>query len=101
MPSKKPRVALILEDELLFAIAELADAQEKPITTTIVELLKEIQPQIEGLAKLIRHAKEGNKAAAKRALTHMVGDSLADVLSRQLELPVTAVKARARKRARR
>jgi hypothetical protein len=89
MPSKKPRVALILEDDLLFAIAELADAQDKPITTTIVELLKEIQPQIEGLAKLIRHAREGNKVAAKRALSHMVGDSLASVLSQQLELPVS------------
>lgn len=89
MPTQKPRIALTLDDELLFALAELADAQNKPISQTIVELLKEIQPQIEGLSKLIVHAREGNKAAAKRALSHMVGDSLASVLSQQLELPVS------------
>lgn len=97
MPTLRPRLYLTLDDELLFALAELADAQDKPVSVVTASLLKEIQPQIEGLSKLIRHAREGNKAAAKRALTHMVGDSLADVLSYQLELPVTARRKAAKK----
>jgi predicted transcriptional regulator len=83
---------ITLTDELASALAELADAQEKPVSVVTVELLREIQPQIEGLAKLIRHAKEGNKAAAKRTLQHMIGDGMAEILSQQMELPTRKAK---------
>jgi predicted DNA-binding protein len=82
MPSRKPRTALTLPDELQVTLADLADAMEKPVATVIVELLTELQPSLGDLAKFVRHAKSGKKAAAKRALSHMVGNALAE----QLEL---------------
>lgn len=81
MPSRKPRMALTLTPELEAAFDDLADAMGKPASTLAVELLGELIPQIEGLAKVARAAKSGNKAAAKRALVHMVGDNLAEIMT--------------------
>lgn len=86
MPTQRPRLYITLDDDLAAALAELADAQDKPVSVVTVELLREIAPQIEGLAKLIRHAKEGNRAAAKRTLAHMIGDGMAEIIGQQLEL---------------
>lgn len=88
------RVMLTVPWPLMEALADLADARDKPVATTIIDLLKELQPQVEGLAKLIRHAKDGNKAAAKRTLQHMIGDSMAEILSQQMELPAVAKKGK-------
>ena len=81
MPSRKPRMALTLSLELDAALADLADALQKPAATVANELLVEMIPQIHGLAKFARHAKAGNKAAAKKALVHMVGDNMAEFMS--------------------
>lgn len=81
MPTRKPRVALTLTPELDAAFADLADATGKPASTVVVELLHELIPQLEGLAKVARAQKAGNKAAAKRALVSMVGDSMAELMS--------------------
>ena len=81
MPSQKPRLALTLEGELQVAINDLAEAVGKPASRVVVELLTELIPQLQGLAKLHRAAKTGNKAAAKRALVHMVGDNMAEMMA--------------------
>jgi predicted transcriptional regulator len=86
MPTARPRLYITLTDDLAAALAELADAMDKPVSVVTVDLLKEMTPQIEGLAKLVRHAKEGNRVAAKRTLQHMIGDSMAEIIGQQLEL---------------
>ena len=83
MPSSKPRMALTLTDELRSALDDLAEAIGKPASTVAGELLNEMIPQILGLAKFARAAKSGNKAAAKRALVHMVGDNMAEMMQAQ------------------
>lgn len=82
MPTTRQRINLTPSDELKSALQELADAAEKPLSTVVTELLTEMIPQFRDLAKVLRHAKAGKQAAAKRALQHMVGNALAE----QLEL---------------
>lgn len=82
MPSNQPRIALTVPDDLRDALQQLAEAADKPVSTVIVGLLTEMQPQLIDLAKVLRAAKSGKKAAAKRALQHMVGNAMAE----QLEL---------------
>lgn len=93
-----PRMMLTLPWPLAESLTELSDAMGKPAATVTVDLLKELQPQIDGLAKLVRHAKEGNRAAAKRTLQHMIGDGMAEIINAQLELPAVA---RPKKKAKR
>ena len=81
MPTRKARMALTLPDEVRDAIADLADAMGKPAAAVVTELLEDMLPQLHGLAKVIRASKAGNKAAAKRALTHMVGDNFAAMMT--------------------
>jgi hypothetical protein len=76
-------MALTLPDHVQAAVYELADAMGKPATKVVTELLEEMVPQLEGLAKVARAAKVGNKAAAKRALQHMMGDSMAEIVAHQ------------------
>ena len=83
MPTRLARMALTVPDDLVVALADLAEAWEKPAATVVVEILRGLIPQLHGLAKLSRAAKSGNQAAAKRALVHMVGDSLAEMMSAQ------------------
>lgn len=82
MPQKL-RTALTLPDDLRDALADLAEVMGKPITAVTVDLLVEILPQIQGMVKLNRAIKSGNKATAKRALVEMVGKEMADVMSSQ------------------
>lgn len=81
MPSQKPRMALTLPEDVYAAIHGLADAVGKPASKVVTELLQEMVPQLEGLAKIARAGKAGNKAEAKRALQHMFGDSMAELMS--------------------
>jgi predicted DNA-binding protein len=76
-------MALTLPPELETALNDLSDAMGRPAASLATELLTEMVPQIEGLAKIARASKAGNKAAAKRALVHMVGDSMAELLTQQ------------------
>lgn len=81
MPSTRPRMALTLSPELHATIHDLADAMGKPAATVVTGLLEEMAPQLEGIAKVARAAKAGNKVAAKRAIQHMLGDAFADVMA--------------------
>lgn len=81
MTTKRPRMALSLPDEVHHAVYDLADALDKPASKVVTELLQEMLPQLQGLAKVARAAKAGNKAAAKRALVHMMGDSMAQLVA--------------------
>ena len=83
MPTKLPRMALTLPEDVHAAVYDLADAMGKPASKVVTELLQEMVPQLQGLAKIARAGRSGNKAAAKRALQHMFGDSLAEVMSQQ------------------
>ena len=83
MPSQRTRMALTLPDELRDALAELSEALGKPAATVATEFLVEMIPQLLGIAKFARVAKSGNKAAAKRALAHMVGDQFAELMAHQ------------------
>lgn len=74
-------MALTLSDDLRHEIYDLADALGKPASKVVTELLEEMRPQLVGLAKVARAAKAGNRAAAKKALRHMIGDGMADLMA--------------------
>jgi hypothetical protein len=76
-------MALSLPDDVNAAVFDLADALGTPATKVVTDLLQEMVPQLQGLAKVARASKAGNKAAAKRALQHMMGDAMAEVLTAQ------------------
>jgi len=81
MPSRLPRVALTLPEDLKAVLDDLAEAMEKPTARVIVELLREMAPTLQQTAKMIRLASAGNRAGVKRVLTHMVGDQMAQVIT--------------------
>jgi predicted DNA-binding protein len=83
MPTRKPRLALTLPEHVRAAIDELSDATQKPSSTLVSELLEEMVPQLQGMAKVARAARSGNPLAAKRALQHMFGDALAEAMTAQ------------------
>lgn len=83
MPSQKPRLALTLPPELQVALNDLAEAVGKPVSRVTTEILVEMIPQLQGLAKFSRAAKSGNVAAAKRAMVHMLGDNMAEMMAMQ------------------
>lgn len=88
-------MALTLPDDLRDCLDDLALALEKPAATLAVDFLREMIPQFQGLAKIARAAKRGDKAAAKRALVHMVGDNMAEMMGmqqRELDLAKKAKK---------
>lgn len=81
-------MAMTLAPEAQAALADMADAVGKPASTIAAELLLEMAPMLHDAAKVSRLARSGKKTAAKRALTHMLGDGMAAILSEQLPLPV-------------
>jgi uncharacterized protein (DUF305 family) len=80
---RRTRMALTVPDDLRDCLDDLAEALEKPAATLAVEFLREMIPQFQALAKMARAAKRGDKAAIKRALVHMVGDNLAEMMAAQ------------------
>lgn len=86
MPTRKPRMALTLPDHVAAAIHDLADATERPAATLVSELLEEMVPQLEGLAKYARAIKAGKRDAAKSALTRAFGDAMGRVMAEQAEM---------------
>ncbi len=95
MVDTRRRVALTLPPELLTALDGLATALGRPMATVVSEILVELIPQFEGLTKLALASKAGNKAAAKRALVHMLGDNMAEMM--QMQQPELFGKKRQRK----
>ena len=74
-------MALTLPDDLRDSLDDLAEALEKPAATLAVEFLREMIPQFQGLAKMARATKRGDKVATKRALVHMIGNNFADLMA--------------------
>lgn len=95
MEKRSRRMALTLPAEVEAAIFELAEAAQKPASTVVVDLLREMVPQLRDLAKVTRAVKAGKADAAKRALAHMMGNAMAEVLQEQL--PLTASKPKGRR----
>lgn len=81
MPSKNPRMMLTLKPDVLAALQDLSAELGKPTATVAAEFLTEMRPQFLDLAKYARAMKAGKKDVAKRTLTHMFGDALAQQLS--------------------
>jgi hypothetical protein len=86
MPSKHPRLALTVPAPIKEALDDLAKAMEVPTAKVVVGLLTEMEPQIRDLAKYTRLLKSGEHAAAKRALQHLFGNAMAEVIQDQLPL---------------
>lgn len=83
MPSQKPRLALTLSPALHEALTEMAEELGRPTASVTVEFLEELIPQFQGITKMARATKTGNKAAAKRAVAHMLGDNYAQMMATQ------------------
>lgn len=84
MTTKMRRIQVCLPDSLSEALADLADAEKKPISKVMVGLLSEMEPQIRDLAKYARSVKSGKMDEAKQALIHMLGNGMAELLSEGL-----------------
>ena len=80
MTTKMRRIQVCLPDSLSEALADLADAEKKPISNVMVGLLTEMEPQIRDLAKYARSIKAGKMDEAKQALMHMFGNNMAELL---------------------
>jgi hypothetical protein len=74
-------MALTLPDELSTVLHDLGDATGKPASKVVSDLLQEMLPQLQGMAKIARAGKAGNRAAANHALREMLGDSLAHAMA--------------------
>ena len=81
MASRQIRAALTLPDDLREVLSAWADSMEKPMSSAIVELLREMQPQLIALTRMQNQIKAGKITAAKTTLRHMMGDQLAEVLA--------------------
>lgn len=81
--SKQIRMQLTLTPELHGVLMGLGAALGRPAASVTAEMLGELIPQFEGLTKVAIAAKSGNKAAAKRAIVHMLGDNMADLMTAQ------------------
>jgi hypothetical protein len=57
MPSKNPRMLLVLNPETFEAIDDLSKALGKPKATIVAEFLKESTPNFVELARIARHFK--------------------------------------------
>lgn len=64
VPSKQPRLALTLPDELREVLSDYADAQGKPVATVVVELLVGTIPQLRDLTRLMRALQAGQLEVA-------------------------------------
>lgn len=80
MPTQKPRCNVTLEPHVRESLQAFADAVGKPVATVVANLLEEMVPQLDGLTKIAKATKAGNKAAATKALRHMMGDGMATLL---------------------
>lgn len=81
MPSQHRRLILTLPPEIDEAIDRCAAAFDKPRAGVVTDLLREMVPTLNDLAKIAEHTKANRKSAAKRALQHMVGDKLAELMT--------------------
>lgn len=83
MPSKKPRIALTVPDDVMVVLKECADLQGKPVSALIVDTLREMLPTFVGLVNVTKAVKANNEEAVRTAVRDMLGDSLATILLEQ------------------
>lgn len=81
MPSVHARIALTIPPDLRASIGDFAAASGVRPATAIVDLLREMEPQLKHITKIMLLAKAGKSKAAKQALVHMVGDGMAQIIS--------------------
>lgn len=86
MATTLKRVTISLPDDVAEAIETLAKVQGVPQTKIIIQVLSEFAPTMHGLAKIHKQLQEGEKAAAKQTIQHMLGDAMAELLTEQMEL---------------
>lgn len=77
MPSRKPRVALTVPDDLDSLLDELADLHGTPKTKLIIELLTQMQPILETQRDALLSIKKGINP--KDAFLVAMGSTLADL----------------------
>ena len=80
MPSKNRRVALTVPDDLMALLKRLADLHGQPVSAFVVATLQEMQPELEGVARIMEAARSGKEGAQREAVRHMIGDALAGML---------------------
>jgi hypothetical protein len=76
MATKLRRLILSLPPELDRVIDQLALAQEKPRATAVTDLLLEMTPHIEQIAKAIEQAKQAPDMAFAMLMEHLADASL-------------------------
>jgi hypothetical protein len=70
MPTKKPRLMLSVDPELLYDLETLALASRKPVATVATELLHDIRP------RMLDIAREISAITMDRKRAHVIGDRL-------------------------
>lgn len=77
------RLMLSVPPELDGTLDRLAAATDKPRATLVTDLLLEMRPQLDDLARVIGNVRSGRVAAAKQALRHMMGNAFAEMMTAQ------------------
>jgi hypothetical protein len=80
MGTQLRRIQVSIPDSLMEALADWADAEQKPISKVIVLMLSEMEPQIRDFAKYARSIKAGKMDEAKQVIAHMLGNSMAELI---------------------
>ena len=96
MPSRKPRVALTLPDDLNALLDQVADYQGTPKTKLITEILLECQPIFEQMLtayKLIEENKEGTADIVKKFGAQAVVEASSKTTSLAQEVASLGVKS--------
>ena len=85
MTTKFRRITISLSPEVDTALAAMAEAENRPQSKIVTEILTEFAPQMVAMAKLHAQIKAGQKVDAKRTIQHMLGDQMAELLTEQGE----------------
>ena len=86
MASGYRRITISLPPEVDAAILALAKVQGIPQAKIVQDVLVEFAPTMVHLAKLHQQIQEGKKLDAKQTIQHMLGDSMAALLSEQMQI---------------
>lgn len=77
MPSRKPRVALTMPDDLNELLDQLADLNDVPKTKLIIELLVQMKPILESQRDALLSVKKG--VSPEQALLAMLGTGFGEL----------------------
>lgn len=89
MPTNLRRITITLPPEVDEAVTAMAEAEGIPHAKVVSRVLADFAPTMLAMAKVVKQAKLGQMAEAKRTMQHAYGDQLAELLSMQLEIPGT------------